>query len=51
LNLATLGISIKDSEFIDIETYFEIVDLHLKTIDYDNQSRRATQSDIDKFLL
>ena len=51
LNLGELGIPIKDSELFSIETYFEIVELKIKTLNEDSYSRRASQIDIDKFLL
>ena len=50
-NLAHLGISIEDSKTFDLDTYFEIVELEMKVINGKQSSKRASQSDIDKFLL
>jgi hypothetical protein len=50
-NLAHLGISIEDTKSFDINTYFEIVELEMNVITGKQSSKRATQSDIDKFLL
>jgi len=47
-----MGISIRDAFFIEIDTYFELLDLFKESmgVDEDN-SRTATQTDIDRFLL
>jgi hypothetical protein len=50
-NLAHLGISIEDTKNFDINTYFEIVELEMNVITGEQSSKRATQRDIDKFLL
>ncbi|MDY0364174.1 MAG: hypothetical protein RBR27_05590, partial [Bacilli bacterium] len=50
-NLAHLGISLKDARYIDIDVYVELINLELKTISNEPESRRATQKDIDLFLL
>jgi hypothetical protein len=50
-NLAHLGISIEDTKNFDINTYFEIVELEMNVITGKHSSKRATQNDIDKFLL
>lgn len=50
-NLTHLGISIEDSKHFDLEAYFEIVRLEMKVINGNQSSKRATQSDINKFLL
>lgn len=50
-NLAHLGISIEDTKSFDINTYFEIVELEMNVITGEQSSKRATQRDIDKFLL
>lgn len=50
-NLAHLGISIADTKTFDLDTYFEIVQLEMNVIKGNQSSRRATQKDIDKFLL
>jgi hypothetical protein len=50
-NLAHLGISIEDTKNFDINTYFEIVELEMNVITGKQSSKRATQRDIDKFLL
>jgi hypothetical protein len=50
-NLAHLGLSIKDSKFFDLETYFTIVDLETNVIQGKSGVRKATQKDIDAFLV
>jgi hypothetical protein len=50
-NLAHLGISIEDTKNFDLDTYFEIVELEMNVINGKQSSKRATQKDIDKFLL
>lgn len=49
-NLAQLGIPIRDSEFFDIHTYLEIVEIQKNLYSKEGSSREATQSDIDAFL-
>jgi hypothetical protein len=44
-------LSIEDTKNFDLETYFEIVGLEMNVINGKQASKRATQSDIDKFLL
>ncbi|MGE4341474.1 MAG: hypothetical protein AB7E23_00040 [Bacilli bacterium] len=48
--MAQLGIPIRDSEFFDIQTYLEIVEIQKSVYAGETPSRTATQSDIDKFL-
>lgn len=50
-NLAHLGISIEDTKNFDLETYFDIVDLETKVIQGENGTKKATQKDIDAFLV
>lgn len=51
-NLAQLGISIRDAELFDIATYKEIVEIAKEQMEgICGSPRKATQSDIDKFLL
>lgn len=51
-NLAQMGIPIKDAFFIEIDTYFELLDLFESSIRKTSEtSRKATQADIDQFLL
>jgi len=50
-NLAHLGISIEDTKTFDLDTYFEIVQLEMNVINGEQSKKKATQSDIDKFLL
>jgi hypothetical protein len=50
-NLAHLGISIEDTKNFDLDTYFEIVELEMNVINGNQTSKKATQNDIDKFLL
>lgn len=50
-NLAHLGISIEDTKNFDLDTYFEIVGLEMNVINGNQSNKRATQTDIDKFLL
>lgn len=48
-----MGISLKDAFFIEIDTYFELLDLFKKSMDTSDgvNKRAATQADIDSFLL
>ena len=50
-NLSHLGISIEDTKNFDLDTYFEIVGLEMNVINGNIANKRATQTDIDKFLL
>ena len=50
-NLAHLGISISDTIYFDIETYFELIQLEMKTLGGKESIKKATQADIDKFFL
>jgi len=50
-NLAHLGISIEDTKNFDLDTYFEIVGLEMNVINGNIANKRATQRDIDMFLL
>jgi hypothetical protein len=50
LNLAKLGIQISESRYFDIATYAEIIEIELTHVGGGN-IRKATQSDIDRFLL
>ena len=51
-NLAQMGIPLRDACFIEIDTYFELVDLFKNaTSDSSNNPRVATQADIDMFLM
>lgn len=43
-----MGISIRDAQCIEIDTYFELIDLFSKQ--GQTQEREATQEDIDAFL-
>ena len=49
-NLAQMGISIRDAHFIEIDTYFELLDLFKELYAGKTNNRQATQDDIDKFL-
>jgi len=49
--LAHLGLSIEDSKYFDLTTYFELVQLEMKVIGNEKDNRKATQSDIDSFLM
>lgn len=46
-----MGIPLKDAFFIEIDTYFELLDLFRESFNGGVGSRKATQADIDKFLL
>lgn len=46
-----MGIPIRDACFIEIDTYFELVDLFKESMGHAEGYRNATQSDIDNFLL
>jgi hypothetical protein len=46
-----LGITIEDTKNFDLDTYFEIVELEMNVINGKQSIKRATQKDIDKFLL
>jgi hypothetical protein len=50
-NLAHLGISIEDSKNFDLETYFDIAELEMNINNGKQSNKRATQRDIDMFLL
>jgi len=50
-NLAHLGLSIEDTKAFDLETYFSIVELEKNVITGNKTSKRATQNDIDNFLI
>lgn len=50
-NLAHLGISIEDTKYFDLDTYFDIVELEMNVINGKQSTKRATQSDIDRFLI
>lgn len=50
-NLAHLGISIEDAKNFDLVTYFDIVELEMHVINGKQSNSKATQSDIDRFLL
>jgi len=49
--LAHLGISIKDAKYIDIDVYVELINIELRTMSNSDVPRKATQKDIDLFLL
>ena len=51
-NLSQMGISIRDACFIEIDTYFELLDLYDSSMNGENNGpKMATQADIDNFLL
>jgi hypothetical protein len=50
-NLAHLGLSIEDTKSFDLETYFSIVELEKNVISGNKSTKRATQHDIDNFLI
>lgn len=45
-----MGIPLKDAFFIEIDTYFELLDLFRESFGGTDGPRKATQADIDKFL-
>jgi len=49
--LAHLGISIEDSKYFDLTIYFELVQLEMKVLSGKETGRRASQLDIDVFLI
>jgi len=49
--LAHLGLSIEDTKRFDLDTYFSIVELEKNVITGNKTSKRATQNDIDNFLI
>jgi hypothetical protein len=49
--LAHLGISIEDSKYFDLTTYFELVQLEMKVISGNKSERQASQADIDAFFI
>jgi hypothetical protein len=49
--LAHLGLSIEDSKYFDLTTYFELVQLEMKVISGVDGAKRASQADIDRFLI
>lgn len=50
-NLAHLGLSIEDTKNFDLGTYFDIVELEMNVSKGKQANKRATQQDIDHFLL
>ena len=46
-----MGISVRDAYFIEIDTYFELVDLYKKQNSGGENIREATQNEIDSFLM
>ena len=50
-NLAHLGLSIEDTKNFDLATYFDIVELEMNVKNGKQTNKKATQSDIDRFLL
>lgn len=44
-------ISIRDTQYFDINVYSRIIELEIKTLSNDQEIRQATQKDIDLFLL
>jgi len=50
-NLAHLGLSIEDSKQFDLTIYFELVELEMKVLQGNGTDRKASQSDIDAYLL
>ncbi|MDR4968602.1 MAG: hypothetical protein RG740_03155, partial [Acholeplasmataceae bacterium] len=49
-NLAHLNLSIEDSKYIDLTTYFELIELEIETHKR-SDIRYATQVDIDRFFI
>jgi len=49
--LAHLGLSIEDSKHFDLTTYLELVQLEMKVISRNSDEKRASQADIDAFLI
>ena len=50
-NLAHLGLSVEDTKTFDLNTYFEIIELEMNVISGKQTPRRATQQDIDAYLI
>lgn len=50
-NLSQMGLSLKEAEMIEIDTYFELLDLYQESMSPKPSSRMASQNDIDRFLL
>ena len=46
-----MDISLRDACFIEIDTYFELLEMHKESMDKEKGPKPATQSDIDNFLL
>ena len=46
-----MGISLSEASFIEVDTYFELLDLYSESMSRKPNSRMATQTDIDRFLL
>ena len=47
-----MGIGIDDAHYIEIDTYFELIEIFSESLVKTNDTpRRATQADIDNFLL
>ena len=46
-----MGISLSEASFIQLDTYFELLDLFSKQMSGKPSNRMASQLDMDKFLL
>ncbi len=46
-----MGIPLSDACFIEIDTYFELMDISNEVAKSDSKPKKASQNDIDKFLL
>ncbi len=46
-----MGISLGDAKFIEIDTYFELMDISNEAAKSDSKPKTASQADIDNFLL
>lgn len=49
-NLTHLGLSIEDTKYFDIDTYFELVKLEMNILGSNDSSKKANQADIDRYF-
>jgi len=46
-----MGISLSDAHYIEIDTYFELMELYQESFKDEKSPKKASQADIDNFLL
>ena len=50
-NLSQMGISLSEASSIELDTYFELLDLYGESMSAKPKNRMASQMDIERFLL